>query len=58
MQLPETLSNFFGTKGADSVQPEAEDYPVFLSNANVESVILCCDRTAIPTVADRDRGTN
>ena len=45
------MPDLFGAKGAYSVEPESKNQAVFLSNSNVEGVVLYRDSAAIPAVA-------
>jgi len=56
--LSETLADLLGAEGADAVEAEAEQHAFFLTHTDVVSVVLHGHRTAVPTVAGCDRGTN
>src|SRR6266436_2484179 len=56
--LSELLADLFSTEGADSVQPKTEHNPVLFPQADVECVVLCSDRTAIPAIANRHGRTD
>ena len=50
--LAEALPDLLGSKSTNSIEPETEYQPVFLSQSDVESVILGGDGAAIPTVTE------
>ena len=53
--LPKLLSNLLSSEGPDAIEAEAEHHAVFLSDADVEGVVLGSHCAAVPTVAERDR---
>lgn len=59
--LSEPLPNLLCAEATDSIQPKTKYDTVLLPNPNVESVILCGDGAAIPTVSNgggrTDKGT-
>ena len=56
--LSKLLSDLFSAEGANAVEAEAEHHAVFLSDTDVESVVLGSHCAAVPTVAERDGRTN
>ncbi len=56
--LTEALSDLLGTKSADSIEAKTEDDTVFLSESDVEGVVLQRDSTAVPAISHRDRRTD
>ena len=49
----EVLPDLFSTEGADAIEPKTKYQAVFLSDANVERVVLRGHRAAIPGIAQR-----
>ena len=58
MQLAEVLSDLFGAEGADPVESETENQPVFFPQADIEGSILRGHRAAIPGVSQGDGRAN
>lgn len=58
MQLAEVLSDLFSAEGADPVESETENQPVFLPQADIEGAVLCSHRAAIPGVSQGDGRAN
>lgn len=54
----EALPDLFSAERTDAVETKAKQQALFLSHTDVESRILCRHRAAVPTVANRRRGTN
>ena len=52
------MTDLFGPKRTDSVEPEPKHQAVLLSDSHVEGVVLGSDRAAIPTVPHGHGGTN
>ena len=48
-----SLSELFGSERADAVQTKAENEAVFAADADVEGVVLHCDRAAVVSVTER-----
>ena len=49
-RLAEPLPDLLGAKGTNSIETETKNQAVFLSQSDVESVVLGGNSAAIPTV--------
>ncbi len=56
--LVEALPDLLSAEGADAVEPEAEHQAVFLSDADIEGVVLRRHRAAIPGIPQGNRRTD
>jgi hypothetical protein len=51
--LSKALPDFFCPERANTVEAEGEHQAILISEANIESVVLCRDGAALPGIADR-----
>lgn len=56
--LPQTLTKLLCSKSTDAFEAEAEDEAVFAAGADVEGVVLHGDRTAVVSVAEREKAAD
>ena len=54
----EALADLLRAEGADAVEAEAEDKAVLVAQADVETVVLHRNRTAVPTIAGCEGGAD